>query len=101
MESSALDVTPFLARSKQVLRNIMSLQDLVAIYPSLKQKSLFSPSTLTDSERRLFLDFLDMDMETTNISAATNLTRAQLIEKAVSDRESLTREELVILQDRF
>ncbi|KAL3425408.1 hypothetical protein PVAG01_02199 [Phlyctema vagabunda] len=94
-------IEPLLAISRRVLRNVTSHQDLIAIYPSLEQKCLQSPSTLTDSERRQLLDFPDVDMETANISAVTNLSRAQLIEKAVSDCENLTSEEALILKNRF
>lgn len=101
MASPSAGFEPLLASSIRVLRNITSVQDLISAFPSLKQKSLASPPSLTDSERRLFLDLPDEDMETSNISAVTSLTRVQLIEKAVSDRASLTQEEVMLLKDRF
>jgi hypothetical protein len=67
----------------------------------LKQKSPTLPPTLTESGRRLFLDLPTEETETANIRAATNLSRDQLIEKAISNRENLTESELKILQDRF
>lgn len=99
MATPPAELQALLASSKRVFRNVTSSRDLIAVYLSIEQKCLDAPSTLTDSERRLLLDFPDADMETANISAATNLSRAQLIKKAVSNRESLTSEEVVILRD--
>jgi hypothetical protein len=99
MTSPTAAVEPMLASSMRVLRNITTTEDLIAAWPSLQQKSQTSPPTLTDSERRLFLDLPDEDMETSNISAVTSLSREQLIEKAVSDCEHLTQEEAVLLRD--
>lgn len=101
MASPTAAVEPMLASSMRVLRNITPLQDFVAAWPLLKQKSLASPPTLTEFERRLFLDLPTEDLETSNIRAATILSREQLIEKAKSSRENLTQEELKILSDRF
>jgi hypothetical protein len=86
---------------KRVLRNHITLEELVAVYPSLKEKALSTPSALTDEERRVFLDLPDVDMETANIRAVTPLSRAELIEKAVKDASSLTEEEIVLLKDHF
>ncbi|KAF7905592.1 uncharacterized protein EAF01_006113 [Botrytis porri] len=85
----------------RVSRNHSTLEELVAAYPSLKEKSLSCPSALTGEERRIFLDFPDVDMETANIRAATALSRAELIEKAVADPNSLTQEETLLLLARF
>ncbi|APA07874.1 hypothetical protein sscle_03g026440 [Sclerotinia sclerotiorum 1980 UF-70] len=41
---------------------------------------------MTESKQRVFLDLPDPDMETANLKAATNLSRSELIEKAVTDR---------------
>ncbi|TGO47397.1 hypothetical protein BOTNAR_0527g00020 [Botryotinia narcissicola] len=101
MASSVTEIEPLLASSMRVLRNQTTLQDLVAAYPSLKEKSLSSPSSLTKLERRVFLDLPDPEMESANISAATSLSRAELIEKAVINRGSLTDSEVLILKDRF
>ncbi|KAF7927657.1 uncharacterized protein EAE98_006039 [Botrytis deweyae] len=86
MASSATEIEPLLASSMRVLRNQTTLQDLIAAYPSLKEKSLSSPSSLTELERRVFLDLPDPEIESANISAATNLSRAELVEKAVTNR---------------
>jgi hypothetical protein len=67
----------------------------------LKQKSLTLPPSLTEFERRLFLDLPSEETETANIRAATNLSREQLIEKAISNRENMIESELKILQDRY
>jgi hypothetical protein len=40
-------------------------------------------------------------VEASNIRAATILLREQLIEKAISAKENITREEIVILRNRF
>ncbi|ESZ95862.1 hypothetical protein SBOR_3756 [Sclerotinia borealis F-4128] len=66
-----------------------------------REKSLSTPSALTDEERRVFLDFPGVDMETANIRAVTALSREELIEKAVKDSSSLMQEETILLQDRF
>ncbi|KAF7874795.1 hypothetical protein EAF04_001969 [Stromatinia cepivora] len=101
MASSIADIEPLLASSMRVLRNRTTLQDLIAAYPSLKEKALSSPSTMTESERRVFLDLPDPDMETANIKAATSLSRAELIQKAITDRGSLTEAEVLVLKNRF
>lgn len=56
---------------------------------------------MTESKQRVFLDLPDPDMETANLKAATNLSRSELIEKAVTDRGSLTEAEVLVLKDRF
>ncbi|KAF7907132.1 uncharacterized protein EAF01_004719 [Botrytis porri] len=101
MASSIIKIEPLLASSMRVLRNQTTLQDLVAAYPSLKEKVLSSPKSLTESERRVFLDLPDPEMESANISAATRLSRAELIEKAVINRGSLTDAEVLVLKNRF
>jgi hypothetical protein len=101
MASPSAAVEPLLASSMRVVRNVTPLEDFIAAWPLLKQKSLTLPPTLTESERRLFLDLPTEEIETANIRAATNLSREQLIEKAISNRENLTESELKILQDRF
>ncbi|KAF7958005.1 hypothetical protein EAE96_003572 [Botrytis aclada] len=101
MASPITDIEPLLASSMRVLRNQTRLQDLIAAYPSLKEKSLSSPSSLTESERRVFLDLPDPETESANISAATSLSRAELIEKAVANRGGLADAEVLILKDRF
>ena len=101
MSSPTTAVEPLLASSMRVVRNVTALEDFIAAWPLLKQKSLTSPPTLTESERRLFLDLPTEETETVNIRAATNLSREQLIEKATSNPENLTANELQILEDRF
>ena len=101
MASFAVPIEVLLAHSIRVRRDITTAEDLVAAWPSLKQKSLSSPSTLTDSERRLLLDLPNEDMEISNISTVTSPSREQLLEKAVSNREILTEEEVLLLKDRF
>ncbi|THV44132.1 hypothetical protein BGAL_0724g00020 [Botrytis galanthina] len=103
MASSVTKIEPLLASSMRggVLRNQTTLQDLIAAYPSLKEKSLSSPSSLTQLERRVFLDLPDPETESANIGAATSLSRAELIEKAVTNRGNLTESEVLVLKDRF
>ncbi|TGO23398.1 hypothetical protein BPAE_0134g00320 [Botrytis paeoniae] len=99
MASSVTEIDPLLASSMRVLRSQITLQDLVAGYPSLKEKALSSPESLTESEGRVFLDLPDPEMESANIIAATSLSRAELIEKAVTNRASLTYAEKPRLND--
>ncbi|KAF7949750.1 uncharacterized protein EAE97_003259 [Botrytis byssoidea] len=66
-----------MGRYMRVIRNHNTLEELIAAYPSLKEKCLSCPSALTDEERRVFLDLPDLDMETANIRAATALSRAE------------------------
>lgn len=101
MTSTTAAIEPILASSIRVLRDITSKEELIRVWPWLNEKSHMSPSTLTHFERRLFLDLPDKDMETSNIAAITGLSREQLIEKAVSEPELLTQDEVVLLQDRF
>ena len=101
MSSPAAAVEPLLGSSMRVLRNITPLQDYIAAWPLLKQKSLTSPPTLTEFERRLYLDLPPEDVEASNVRAATILSREQLIEKAVSSQQNLTEEELALLKNRF
>ncbi|TGO40654.1 hypothetical protein BHYA_0033g00070 [Botrytis hyacinthi] len=101
MTSSIAEIEPLLASLMSVLRNQTTLQDLIAAYLSLKEKSLSFPSSLTELERRVFLDLPEPEMESANISAATSLSRAKLIEKAVTDRGNLTDSEHLVLKDRF
>lgn len=101
MASSAMAVgTPF-AVTMRILRNVTMAEDLIAAWPTLKAKSLSSPPGLTEAERRMVLDLPDDDIESANIAAATNLSRDQLLEKAVSHREDLTTEEIAVLRNRF
>jgi hypothetical protein len=101
MASPTAAVEPLLASSMRVLRNITPLQDFIAAWPIIKQKSLTSPPTLTESERRLLLDLPPEELEKSYLRAATILSREQLIEKAISSQELLTLEEIDILQHRF
>lgn len=84
----------------RVLRNHVTLNDLLAIFPSLMKRSL-APSTLTGFERRLLLDLPDEKSELTNLHAATGLSREQLIQKANLAAADLIHEEVVLLNHRF
>jgi hypothetical protein len=99
LDTASLEI--LLGSSKRVLRNQSSLQDLIAAYPSLREKCLSAPSTLSDMERRMLLDFPDEEMERENIKSATDLSRSELIAKAVADPTSLTEKELELLANRF
>ncbi|KAF7885254.1 hypothetical protein EAF00_011072 [Botryotinia globosa] len=91
----------FMGIYKRVLRNHITLDEIITAYPLLKEKALSIPSTLTDEERRVFLDLPDVNTETANIRAVTTLSRAALIEKAVKDPSSLTQEEIILLKNKF
>ncbi|KAH7310300.1 hypothetical protein BKA65DRAFT_165403 [Rhexocercosporidium sp. MPI-PUGE-AT-0058] len=101
MASSMAAIEPLLATTMRVLREVTIAEDLIAAWPSLREKALSSPLAITDIERRLLLDLPDKDVEISNINAATNLSREQLIEKASSHCEELTSAELVVLKNRF
>ncbi|KAK0105054.1 hypothetical protein ONS95_004580 [Cadophora gregata] len=75
MASSTAGFEPMLANSMRVMRNLTALEDLITAWPILEQKSSCSPPTLTDAERRIFLDLPDHDLETKNIRALTGLSR--------------------------
>ncbi|PQE18209.1 hypothetical protein CJF30_00009357 [Rutstroemia sp. NJR-2017a BBW] len=90
-----------MAGNMRVLRNYITLEELIAVYPSLKEKALSNPSTLTDEERRTYLDLPNVETETTNLRAVTALSREELIEKAVKDSSSLTEEEADLLYHHF
>jgi len=101
MASSAAAIEPLLDTTMRVLRSVTKADDLIAAWPSLKEKSLSSPATMTEHERRLYLDLPDEDMERSNIKRATSLSREQLIEKALSNWEQLTTREVDLLMGRF
>ena len=101
MASSTAAIEPLLGTTMRVLRSVTKVEDLIAAWPSLKEKSLSSPATMTEHERRLYLDLPDEDMERSNVRAATSLPRKQLIEKALSNQKQLTAKEAILLRDRF
>ncbi len=90
MASPSVAIELLLASSIRVSRHYITAQDLIAVYPSLIEKSLTSPSILIDTERRLLLDLPDKDIEASNIASITNLSRSQLLSKATSNPASLT-----------
>ncbi|KAK0122591.1 hypothetical protein ONS96_009632 [Cadophora gregata f. sp. sojae] len=94
-------IDPLIATTMRVLRKVSTAEDLITAWPLLKEKSLSSPPTLTDHERRLYFDLPDKNMEDLNISEATSLSRSQLIEKALSHQDQLTTKEAVLLLSRF
>ncbi|KAH6718402.1 hypothetical protein BKA61DRAFT_732685 [Leptodontidium sp. MPI-SDFR-AT-0119] len=101
MASPVSAIEPMLASSMRVMRNLTAVETLISAWPLLQQKSASSPSILSDTERRLFLDLPDADLEAANIRAVTSISREQLIEQALSHVESLTYDELMLLNDRF
>ncbi|KAH9211549.1 hypothetical protein DL95DRAFT_510972 [Leptodontidium sp. 2 PMI_412] len=101
MASPVSAIEPMLASSMRVVRNLTAAKTLISAWPLLQQKSASSPSILSDTERRLFLDLPDADLEAANIRAVTSISREQLIEQALSHVESLTYDELMLLNDRF
>ncbi|KAH9213558.1 hypothetical protein DL95DRAFT_506059 [Leptodontidium sp. 2 PMI_412] len=99
--SSTTVIEPLLATTMRILRKLTTVDNIIASWPSFKEKSLSLPPTLTDHERRLYFDLPNEDTERSNIRAAADLSREQLIEKTVSNREQLTTQELTILMRRF
>ncbi|KAK0104337.1 hypothetical protein ONS96_005422 [Cadophora gregata f. sp. sojae] len=85
----------------RTLRNVTTAEDLIAAWPTLKAKALSSPPGVTEAERRMLLDLPDEDVESANIAIATNLSRDQLLEKAISHHEDLTSEEVAVLKNKF
>lgn len=99
LDAASLEV--LFGKTKRVLRNQSNLQDLIAAYPSLKEKCLSAPFTLSDLERRMLLDLPDEEMETANLESVTDILQSELIAKAVADPVSLTEKEAVLLRDHF
>ncbi|KAH9213103.1 hypothetical protein DL95DRAFT_447254 [Leptodontidium sp. 2 PMI_412] len=101
MEASTIAFKPMLACSMRVMRNLTKLEDLLLAWPSLEEKSLCSPPTLSETERRLFLDLPDEDLELATIRSTTGRSREQLIHQALSNPGNLTDGEAMLLGDRF
>ncbi|TGO55008.1 hypothetical protein BOTNAR_0254g00010 [Botryotinia narcissicola] len=90
-----------MAKYIRVLRNHNTLKELIAAYPSLKEKCLSYPFALIDKEWRVFLDLSNLNIEIANIRAVIALSYTELIEKAIKDPSSLTQEETLLLLARF
>ncbi|KAL2059908.1 hypothetical protein VTL71DRAFT_10063 [Oculimacula yallundae] len=101
MASPTAGIELLLATTMRVLRNATRLEEIIEAWPSLREKSLCSPPTLTEQERRIYFDLPDEEMELSNLRAVTSRSREELIEKALSSREQLTEKELIVLMDRF
>ncbi|KAK0102682.1 hypothetical protein ONS95_006284 [Cadophora gregata] len=101
MASSETAEMPTYVVTMRTLRNVTTAEDLIAAWPTLKAKALSSPPGVTEAERRMLLDLPDEDVESANIAIATNLSRDQLLEKAISHHEDLTSEEVAVLKNKF
>ncbi|KUJ19025.1 uncharacterized protein LY89DRAFT_510913 [Mollisia scopiformis] len=92
---------PFLASYLRVLRGIDSLPDLVELFPTLEQKVLAAPSTLSEHERRQLLDLADAQDEVANLQQVSSRARAELLSSVLSSPEILTDDEIELVKNRF
>lgn len=100
-ESQPSSLLPMFSTFLRVLRKTTSIEDFEAALPALEEKALSTPSTLTDLERRLLLDFPDAATEASNLQRSTDLSRDGLISKASSIPADLTDAEITLLQQNF
>lgn len=100
-EAQSSSVLPMLGTFLRVIRNTITIDDLEAALPALDEQALSSPSTLTDPERRLLLDFPDAATEESYLQRSTDLSRDALISKAISTPADLTDAEITLLQQNF
>jgi len=92
---------PFLASYVRVLRGKENLSDSIALFPTLEQKALSTPPTLTEFERRQLLNFPDKEEEAENIRSASSGSRDELISLALSNPSSLSDTELGLIKRNF
>ena len=100
-ESQPSSLLPMLSTFLRVIRKTTNIEDLEAALPVLEEKALSNPSTLTDLERRLLLDFPDAAREASYLQRSTDLSRDTLISKASSTPADLTDAEITLLQQNF
>ncbi|KAF7536360.1 hypothetical protein G7054_g4611 [Neopestalotiopsis clavispora] len=83
----------------RVQRNVDDADSLTARYPELERAALSSEPAveISDQDRRRLLDLPDEDEESVNFAAVTELSKAQLLERAIKSPEALTGGELDLL----
>ncbi|MCJ1265157.1 hypothetical protein MMC22_005032 [Lobaria immixta] len=92
---------PMLSTFLGVIRRTAGIENLEATLPALEKKALSNPSTLTDPERQLLLDFPDGATEASYLQRSTDLSQDALISEASSTPASLTDAEITLLRQRF
>ncbi|KAI0168253.1 hypothetical protein BJ166DRAFT_590705 [Pestalotiopsis sp. NC0098] len=85
----------------RVQRHLDDADVLIARYPELERLALSDPAALSDQDRRRLLDIPDRDTENANLAAATELTKAQLLERAATSCDALTDAEIGLLLERY
>lgn len=85
----------------RVQRHLDDADVLIARYPELERLALSDPAALSDQDRRRLLDIPDQDTENANLAAATELSKAQLLERAAKSCDALTDAEIGLLLERY
>lgn len=85
----------------RVQRHLDDADVLIARYPELERQALSDPAAISDQDRRRLLDIPDRDTENINLAAATELSKAQLLERAAKSRDALTDAEIGLLLERY
>lgn len=100
-ESQPPSLLPLLGTFLRVIRKTVNVEDIEAGLPALEERALSNPSTLTDPERRLLLDFPDAATEASYLQRSTDLSRDALISRASSTPDDLTDAEITLLQQNL
>lgn len=90
-------INVMLAASMRCLRNKTTKEHLISRFPDLEVSSLTDASQLSESDRRMLLDLPDPADEEENIRLSTELTREELLIKALTSVETLTEQEMYLL----
>ncbi|KAI1852625.1 hypothetical protein JX266_002166 [Neoarthrinium moseri] len=85
----------------RVLRKMDDADTLIAQFPELERIALSEPAAITDQDRRRLLDLPELDIQTANLAAVTELDKAQLLERAAKSPDALTDAEIDLLWHRF
>ncbi|ETS75473.1 hypothetical protein PFICI_12417 [Pestalotiopsis fici W106-1] len=85
----------------RVQRQVDDADSLIARYPELERLALSNPAAISDRDRRRLLDIPDQDVENTNLAAVTQLSKAQLLERAAKSPNALTDAEIDLLMGRY
>ncbi|KAK6219088.1 hypothetical protein LQW54_002590 [Pestalotiopsis sp. IQ-011] len=85
----------------RVQRHLDDADVLIARYPELERLALSDPAVISDQDRRRLLDIPDRDTENVNLAAVTELSKAQLLERAAESRGALTDAEIGLLLERY